>query len=110
MMEEHEETYSGKLKSLRRRVAEEWLESPGKETALSVLDEMVFEAAGECALTEDLSGEEGCTSGMGGLDASSSLLADLSLTVLEPGLVCLDAVPRTFGLGGFSGLFAIFVS
>ena len=46
-MEEDEETYSGKLKSLRRRVAEDWLDSPGKETALSVLDEMVVEAAGE---------------------------------------------------------------
>jgi hypothetical protein len=46
-MEEDEETYSGKLKSLRRHVAEEWLEGPGKETALSVLDEMVVEAAGE---------------------------------------------------------------
>jgi hypothetical protein len=42
-----DETYSGKLKSLRRCVAEGWLDSPGKETALSVLDEMVFEAAGE---------------------------------------------------------------
>ena len=46
-MEEDEETYSGKLKSLRRRVAEDWLDSPGNETALSVLDEMVVEAAGE---------------------------------------------------------------
>jgi hypothetical protein len=42
-----DETYSGKLKSLRRCVAEGWLDSPGKETALSVLDEMLFEAAGE---------------------------------------------------------------
>ena len=47
MMEEDEETRSEKLKSLRRRVAEDWLDGPGKETALSVLDEMVFEAAGE---------------------------------------------------------------
>jgi hypothetical protein len=35
------------LKSLRRRVAEGWLDGPGKETALSVIDEMVFESAGE---------------------------------------------------------------
>ena len=44
-MEEDEETRGEKLKALRRHVAEEWLEGPGKETALSVLDEMVFEAA-----------------------------------------------------------------
>jgi hypothetical protein len=46
-MEEDVETRSGKLKSLRRRVAEDWLVGSGKETALSVLDEMVIEAAGE---------------------------------------------------------------
>jgi hypothetical protein len=46
-MEEDAEKYSEKLKSLRRRVAEVWLDGPGKETALRVLDEMVFEAAGE---------------------------------------------------------------
>jgi hypothetical protein len=46
-MEEDEETRSETLKSLRRHVAEEWLEGPSKETALSVLDEMVFEGAGE---------------------------------------------------------------
>jgi hypothetical protein len=53
LMEEDEETRSGKLKSLRRRVAEDWLDGPGKETALSVLDEMVFEAAGESPLNLD---------------------------------------------------------
>ena len=47
MMEEDEETRSEKFKSLRRHVAESWLEGPGKETALSVLDEMLFESAGE---------------------------------------------------------------
>jgi hypothetical protein len=52
-MEEDEETRSEKLKSLRRRVAEEWLEGRAKETALSVLDEMVFEAAGESPLNSD---------------------------------------------------------
>jgi hypothetical protein len=52
-MEEDEETRGEKLKSLRRRVAEEWLEGPGKETALSVLDEMVFDAAGESPLDSD---------------------------------------------------------
>jgi len=46
-MEEDAEPRSEKLKSLRRRVAEGWLDGPGKETALSVLDEMVLEAAGE---------------------------------------------------------------
>jgi hypothetical protein len=46
-MDEDDETCGEKLKSLRRRVAEDWLDGPGKETALSVLDEMVFEAAGE---------------------------------------------------------------
>jgi hypothetical protein len=55
-MEEDEETYGGKLKSLRRRVAEDWLDGPGKETALSVLDEMVFEAAGESPLNSDYDG------------------------------------------------------
>src|SRR5829696_3841039 len=53
-MEEDAETRSEKLKSLRRHVAEEWLEGPGKETALNVLDEMVFEAAGESPLNSDL--------------------------------------------------------
>jgi hypothetical protein len=53
LMEEDEETRSEKLKSLRRRVAEEWLEAPGKDRALSVLDEMVFEAAGESPLNSD---------------------------------------------------------
>jgi hypothetical protein len=52
-MEEDEETRSETLKSLRRHVAEEWLEGPSKETALSVLDEMVFEAAGESPLSSD---------------------------------------------------------
>ena len=47
------ETRSEKLKSLRRGVAEEWLDGPGKETALSALDEMVFEAAGESPLNSD---------------------------------------------------------
>ena len=47
------ERRSEELKSLRRRVAERWLEGPGKETALSVLDEMVFEAAGESPLNLD---------------------------------------------------------
>jgi len=46
-MEEDAETRSEKLKTLRRCVAEGWLEGPGKETADGVLDEMVFEAAGE---------------------------------------------------------------
>jgi hypothetical protein len=46
-MEEDEETRGEKLKTLRRRVAEDWLDGPGKETALRVLDEMVLEAAGE---------------------------------------------------------------
>ena len=41
------ETRGEKLKTLRRCVAEGWLDGRGKETALSVLDEMVFEAAGE---------------------------------------------------------------
>jgi hypothetical protein len=52
-MEEDGETRSEELKSLRRRVAEGWLDSPGKETALSVLDEMVFETAGESPLHSD---------------------------------------------------------
>jgi len=52
-MEEDEETRGEKLKTLRRRVAEGWPEGPGKETALSVLDEMVFEAAGESPLNSD---------------------------------------------------------
>jgi hypothetical protein len=42
-MEEDEETRGEKLKTLRRRVAEDWLDGPGKETALRVLDEMVLE-------------------------------------------------------------------
>ena len=53
MMEEDAETRSEKLKALRRRVAEDWLDGRGKETALSVLDEMVFEAAGESPLNPD---------------------------------------------------------
>jgi hypothetical protein len=53
LMEEDEETRGEKLKTLRRHVAEKWLEGPGKETALSVLDEMVFEAAGESPLNLD---------------------------------------------------------
>jgi hypothetical protein len=52
-VEEDEETYSEKLKSLRRRVAEDWLDGHGKEIALSVLDEMVFQAAGESPLNSD---------------------------------------------------------
>jgi len=52
-MEDDAETCSEKLKTLRRCVAEEWLEGPGKETALSVLDEMVFEAAGESPLNSE---------------------------------------------------------
>jgi hypothetical protein len=44
---------SEKLKSLRRRVAEAWLDGPGKETALRVLDETVLEAAGESPLNSD---------------------------------------------------------
>jgi hypothetical protein len=38
------------LKALRRRVAEDWLDGQGKETALSVLDELVFEAGRESPL------------------------------------------------------------
>jgi hypothetical protein len=45
LMEEDAETYAEKLKSVRRRVAEDWLDGPGKERVLSVLDEMVFEAS-----------------------------------------------------------------
>jgi hypothetical protein len=41
------------LKTLRRGVAEGWLDGPGKEVALSVLDEMVFETAGESPLHSD---------------------------------------------------------
>jgi hypothetical protein len=41
------------LKTLRRGVAERWLDGPGKETALSVLDEMVFEATGGSPLNSD---------------------------------------------------------
>jgi hypothetical protein len=52
-MEEDEETRGEKLKTLRRGIAEGWLEGPGKETALSVLDEMVIEAAGESPLNSD---------------------------------------------------------
>jgi hypothetical protein len=55
-MEEDEETRGEKLKTLRRRVAEDWRDSPGKETALDVLDEMVLaaaEAAGESPLNSD---------------------------------------------------------
>jgi hypothetical protein len=35
------------------RVAEDWLHGPGKEKALSVLDELVFEASGESPLNPD---------------------------------------------------------
>jgi hypothetical protein len=52
-MEEDAETRGEKLKTLRRRVAEGWLEGPGKETALGVLDEMVLETAGESPLNSD---------------------------------------------------------
>ena len=52
-MEDDAETRSQKLRFVRRRVAEEWLEGPGKETALSVLDEMVIEAAGESPPNSD---------------------------------------------------------
>jgi len=41
------------LQSIRRVIAGEWLDSPGKETALSVLDEMVIEAARESPLSSD---------------------------------------------------------
>ena len=53
MMEEDEETRDERLKSLRRRVAEVWLDGAGKERALRVLDEMVFESAGESPLNSD---------------------------------------------------------
>jgi hypothetical protein len=46
-VEEDAETRSERLKALRRRVAEDWLDGPGKERALSVLDEMLFEVARE---------------------------------------------------------------
>jgi hypothetical protein len=52
-MEEDAETRSEKLKTLRRRVAEDWLDGQGKEIALSVLDEMVFEAGEESPLNSD---------------------------------------------------------
>jgi len=52
-MEEDEETRGEKLKSLRRGVAEGWLDGRGKEIALSVLDEMVLEAAGESPMNSD---------------------------------------------------------
>jgi hypothetical protein len=52
-MEDDTETRGEKLKTLRRCVAEDWLDGPGKETALSVLDEMVFETAGESPLNSD---------------------------------------------------------
>ena len=52
-MQEDEETRGEKLKTLRRRVAEDWLDGRGNETALRVLDEMVFEAAGESPLNPD---------------------------------------------------------
>jgi hypothetical protein len=48
-----QETRGEKLKTLRRGVAEGWLDGPGKEIALSVLDEMVFEATGESPLNSD---------------------------------------------------------
>jgi hypothetical protein len=53
LVEEDAETRSERLKSLRRRVAEDWLDGPGKETALSVLDQMVFEVTGESPLNSD---------------------------------------------------------
>ena len=43
MTEEDTERRSEKLKALRRRVAEDWVDGPGKERALCVLDEMIFE-------------------------------------------------------------------
>jgi hypothetical protein len=52
-MEEDADTRSEKLKTLRRRVAEDWLDGHGKEIALSVLDQMVFETAGESPLNSD---------------------------------------------------------
>jgi len=52
-MEEDAEPRGEKLKTLRRRVAEDWLDGPGKETALRVLDQMVFETAGESPLNSD---------------------------------------------------------
>ena len=52
-MEDDVETRSEKLKCLRRGVAEDWIDGLGKETALSVLDEMVFEAVGESPLNSD---------------------------------------------------------
>ena len=52
-MQEDEETPGEKLKTLRRRVAEDWLDGHGKEVALSVLDEMVLETAGESPLQSD---------------------------------------------------------
>jgi hypothetical protein len=52
-MEEDAEPRSEKLKTMRRRVAEGWLDGPGKETALSVLDQMVFEVTGESPLNSD---------------------------------------------------------
>jgi len=52
-MEEDAETRSEKLKTLRRRVAEGWLDSHGKEILLSGLDEMVFEVTGESPLNSN---------------------------------------------------------
>jgi hypothetical protein len=52
-VEEDAETRSEKLKILRRRVAEDWLDGQGKEIALSVLDQMVIEATGESPLNSD---------------------------------------------------------
>src|SRR4051794_24031491 len=48
-MQEDEETRGEKLKALRRGVAEGWLEGRGKEVALNVVDEVVFEAGGGSA-------------------------------------------------------------
>jgi hypothetical protein len=52
-MEEDAERRREKLKTLRRRVAEDWLKGRGKQTALIVLDEMVFEAAEESPMDSD---------------------------------------------------------
>jgi hypothetical protein len=52
-MEEDAETRREKLKTLRRRVAEDWLDGQGKEIALNVLDQMVLEVTGESPLNSD---------------------------------------------------------
>jgi hypothetical protein len=53
LMEEDAETRREKLKTLRRRVAEDWLDGQGKEIALNVLDQMVLEVTGESPLNSD---------------------------------------------------------